>query len=129
MQLSAYIHSVSCKQHTLRVPEQRTLSLGQSHSVGSEDYAQSRSRQQRKLLAETHRSLALPINTHTFSLSYCRFSSFLFYTKKGKGSPYSITERRVPELIPVLGSQPAGDESHQPGGNNDNNSKTTSNAP
>jgi len=24
--------------------------------------------------------------------------------KKGKGSPYSITERRVPELIPVLGS-------------------------
>ena len=23
-----------------------------------------------------------------------------------KGSPYSITERRVPELIPVLGSQP-----------------------
>ena len=28
---------------------------------------------------------------------------------KGKGSPYSITERRVPELIPVLGSQPAGD--------------------
>jgi len=27
----------------------------------------------------------------------------------GKGSPHSITERRVPELIPVLGSQPAGD--------------------
>jgi len=34
---------------------------------------------------------------------------------KGKGSPYSITERRVPELIPVLGSQPAGDMSHKPG--------------
>jgi len=34
----------------------------------------------------------------------------------GKGSPYSITERRVPELIPVLGSQPAGDVSHKPGG-------------
>ena len=29
-----------------------------------------------------------------------------------KGSPYSITERRVPELIPVLGSRPAGDVSH-----------------
>jgi len=28
----------------------------------------------------------------------------------------SITERRVPELIPVLGSQPAGDASHKPGG-------------
>ena len=29
---------------------------------------------------------------------------------------YSVTERRVPELIPVLGSQPAGDVSHKPGG-------------
>ena len=28
----------------------------------------------------------------------------------------SITERRVPELISVLGSQPAGDMSHKPGG-------------
>jgi len=36
--------------------------------------------------------------------------------KKGKGSPYSITKCRVPELIPVLGSQPAGDVSHKPGG-------------
>ena len=35
---------------------------------------------------------------------------------KGKGSPYSITERRVLELIPVLCSQPAGDVSHKPGG-------------
>ena len=35
---------------------------------------------------------------------------------KGKGSPYSITERRVPQQIPVLGSQPAGDVSHKPGG-------------
>jgi len=34
--------------------------------------------------------------------------------KKGKGSPYSITESRVSELIPVLGSQPAGDVSHKP---------------
>jgi len=34
-------------------------------------------------------------------------------SKKGKGSPYSITERRVPELILV---QPAGDVSHKPGG-------------
>ena len=36
--------------------------------------------------------------------------------KKGKGSPYSITERRVQELIPVLGSQLAGDVSHKPAG-------------
>jgi len=36
--------------------------------------------------------------------------------KKSKASPYSITERRVPELIPVLGSQPAGEMSHKPCG-------------
>ena len=37
-------------------------------------------------------------------------------TKKGKSSPYSVTERKVPELIPVLGSQPACDVSHKLGG-------------
>ena len=35
---------------------------------------------------------------------------------KGKGNLYSIAERRVPELIPVLDSQPAGNVSHKPGG-------------
>ena len=39
---------------------------------------------------------------------------------KGKGSLYSITERRVPEPVlepvPVPGSQPASDVSHKPGG-------------
>ena len=38
------------------------------------------------------------------------------YNKKGKGSAYSTVERRVTELIPVLGSQPVGDVSHKPGG-------------
>ena len=36
-------------------------------------------------------------------------------TCKGKGSPDSIAEHRVLELIPVLGSQPAGNVSHKPG--------------
>jgi len=31
-------------------------------------------------------------------------------------SPYSITECRVLELIPVLASQPAGDINHESGG-------------
>ena len=35
---------------------------------------------------------------------------------KGKGSPHSTVENTVLELIPVLGSQPAGDVSHKPGG-------------
>jgi len=33
-----------------------------------------------------------------------------------KGSPFLITECRVPELILVLGSQPAGDVNHKPDG-------------
>ena len=37
-----------------------------------------------------------------------------FGSKDKKGSPYSITERTVPELIPALGSQPAGDVNHKP---------------
>jgi len=35
---------------------------------------------------------------------------------KVKESRYSITERRVPELIRVLDSQPVGDVSHKPDG-------------
>jgi len=51
----------------------------------------------------------------TFSLGIpFPWSSLL--PKKVKGSPFSITERRVLELIPILGSQPAGDVSHKPGG-------------
>ena len=53
-------------------------------------------------------------STATPWLRYCRGNNFRF--KKGKGSPYSITERTVPALIPVLGSQRAGDVSRKPGG-------------
>jgi len=35
--------------------------------------------------------------------------------KKVKVAPHSTAERRVPEPIPVLGSQPAGDVIHKPG--------------
>ena len=45
----------------------------------------------------------------------CILKCSAYMCKIGKGSPYSITKRRVPELIPVLGSQPAGDVSHKPG--------------
>jgi len=40
----------------------------------------------------------------------------LCVSKAYEHSRYSITERRVPEPIPVLGSQPAGDVSRKPGG-------------
>jgi len=52
------------------------------------------------------RHICLP--TYVFTL-YCTAT-----TTPAKASPYSITERRVLELIPVLGSQPAGDVSHKP---------------
>ena len=49
-------------------------------------------------------------------LAQCRFRGLAISVAKIKDSPYSIAERRVPELIPVLGSQPAGDVSHKRGG-------------
>ena len=66
----------------------------------------------------TAQLMPLPLTVSCFSKIQISFT-FPVPThpgKKGKGSPYSITERRVPELIPVLGSQPAGDVSHKPGG-------------
>ena len=48
-------------------------------------------------------------NNHKIRCIYAR-------PQKGIRSPYSITERRVPEMIPILGSQPAGDVSRKPGG-------------
>ena len=46
-------------------------------------------------------------------LHLCQYTAQRY---RGEVSPYSITERRVPELTPVLGSQPARDVSHKPGG-------------
>jgi len=55
--------------------------------------------------------------------TFCRFIANLrptnntsTFCEKAKDSQYSIPERRVPEPIPVLGSQPEGDVSHIPGG-------------
>jgi len=47
---------------------------------------------------------------HAFHLDRPAQKTIFITIIKGKGSPYSITEHRVPELIPVLGSQPAGDK-------------------
>ena len=55
-----------------------------------------------------HEQCRREVSNEPFTLNYREV--------KGKGSPYSITERRVPELIPVLGSQPAGDVSYKPDG-------------
>jgi len=52
---------------------------------------------------------AWPIKTYPKNIPYPKKG-------KGKGSPNSLTERRVPRLIPVLGSQPACDVSHKSDG-------------
>jgi len=54
--------------------------------------------------------------THSCVQQTDHTTSVLSACIRGKGSPYSITQRRVPELIPVLGSQPAGDVNHKPDG-------------
>jgi len=62
-----------------------------------------------------HTSVGLEkLDTATNEMS--RISLTYDRPKKGKGSPHSITKRSGSELIPVLGSQPAGDASHKPDG-------------
>jgi len=48
--------------------------------------------------------------------SFIKQLLFLYYIKKGKVSPCSTAKHKVPELIPVHGTQPAGDASHKPSG-------------
>jgi len=62
-------------------------------------------------------------NKTIFSTTICYLNDlklFLLISSKtvkySQDSPYSITEHTVPELIPVLSSQSAGDVSHKPGG-------------
>jgi len=72
--------------------------------------------------SQQHKSHCIILSNATFKSFFSihpastRSARLRFPQIKGKGSPYSITERRVPQLIPVLGSQPAGDVSHKPGG-------------
>ena len=60
--------------------------------------------------------LVNPVDCHAQKLNTVFCYILLYYALDAKRSPYSIAERRVPQLIPVLGSQPAGDVSHKPGG-------------
>ena len=54
-------------------------------------------------------------NGNSYTLHRQKREAYYSLAIKVNSSPYSITERRVLELIPVLGSQPAGDVSHKPG--------------
>jgi len=58
----------------------------------------------------------LPLTVSCSSKIQIGFTFLLPAYPGKKGSLYSITEHRVPELIPVLGRQPAGDVNHKPDG-------------
>ena len=66
------------------------------------------------VVARVSRTTSATVHRHVRTVvhAYCSHHQ----TTGKKDSPYSITERRVPELIPVLASQPARDVSHKPGG-------------
>ena len=84
--------------------------------------ARFRSRGRLPVLSYLHRDnqvTALYLHTSIYTAatrSHCPSCSCHRLNKKGKASQYSIAEHWVLELIPVLGSQPAGDVSHKPGG-------------
>ena len=62
------------------------------------------------------RSLCASPASRAYHSSISAISALFAASHSENDSIYSVTERRVPELIPVLGSQPAGDVSHKPGG-------------
>jgi len=74
--------------------------------------------------SQSRRCLTQTVHTHCASVhqaaklvaAFFRVAGVTAGLAKSNRSPYSITERIVPELIPVLDSQPAGDVSHKPGG-------------
>ena len=67
-------------------------------------------RRQKNMVEQNYGQLILLLRWHFI------VTTKSFMKLKGKGSPYSITERRFLELILVLGSQPAGDMSQKPSG-------------
>ena len=52
--------------------------------------------------------MSSPLSYKYYINSWLHLDMFVFL----KGSPYSIAKHSVPQLIPVLGSHPAGDVSH-----------------
>ena len=101
------LDAICQRQSPARVPPHTAPSLsvcvcGSGSSVVRRDHHHS---------VNPHSPSPLPIAVHTSTYANS------LPKVKGKGSPYSIAENpTVPELIPVLGSQPAGDVSHKPGG-------------
>jgi len=80
------------------------------------DSSEHRRRRQQRMNFLRHCSqckLILLLQCNTWQTQFNRVRNC---KQKSKGSPYSTAEHRLPQLIPVLGSQPAGDVSHKPGG-------------
>ena len=103
-----------------RMAERRPLTSSATVSVASASVSCGDRPTRPRPASRTHTTLANLVDIYVYVLLYITVllpvgvikDDRLFY----KGSPYSITERGVPELIPVLDSQPAGDVSHKSGG-------------
>jgi len=92
---------------------------GSDYNAGIASGDKKQKRQQKTGKSATPYFITLVLSLHSpgggIPLALLRCRSSVRVTSK-KGSPYSITDRRVPELIPVLGSQPAADVSRIPVG-------------
>jgi len=87
------------KNERVQTIENTVVKLSANSSVGTD-----------VLILFNGRTHAPNTDTH-----YCQWQN-CSTTYLKKHSPCSITERKVPQLTPVLGSQPAGDVCHKPGG-------------
>ena len=102
--------SMSCKPVKLQT-RQEALARGRTDQLCTKNSTNCSSRTRTLACIEC---AILPLQTT--KVNACDSAILVYGSLKGKVSPHSIAERRVPELILVLGSQPAGDVSHKPGG-------------
>jgi len=124
MRISTTCQILSVVYHELEVPLKTAPSPGRTHgSLGQPESTNHMQRDQFSHLCRAHSCVQQTDRQtdHATSVTIgciyvCTACMQCGLIKKGKGSPYSITEHRVPELIPVLGSQPAGDASCKPSG-------------
>jgi len=121
MRISTTCQILSVVYHDLEVPLKTAPSPGRTHgSLGQPESTNHMQRDQFSHLCRAHSCVQQTDRPRQICDNRLHLRMHCMHAmrpyKKGKGSPYSITEHRVLELIPVLGSQPAGDASRKPSG-------------
>jgi len=106
--MNGKLFSVEPQHGRLLAGDTCTVTLGYQHCTVGTDRV--------PVMFKLNRGRQILVRTRLCRITISPRVSHSVIQVKGTGSPYSIAERRVPELIPVLGSQPAGDVNHKPGG-------------